>query len=387
MNFDALTLEQAQRSMSLKWNYYDKGVIPSWIADMDFPVAEPIRDLLRQIAESGDLCYAPTMEQERLSEIFADRMRARHGWTLDPSDCDDMTDIVQAIHIAVSVLCDADQQVIVHIPSYHPILSACRNMNRRILPNPMVRTRQGWQLDMDGLERDIGPRTRLLMLVNPHNPTGRCFRREELEHLADLVLRHDLLVVADEIHCDLTFSDAGPHIPFASISPEVSRRTVTFNSATKSHNLGGVRCSIAHYGSAGLRKAFDRLPGGIRGGSNSIGHRATRIAWQECDGWLHYTRRYLQANRDFMNAYLAENLPQLHHHHPNEATYLTWIDCRELGLREDPADFFLNRARVGCYSGSLFGEQGRGFIRMNFATSRSILKEKLDRMAAAADIL
>ena len=386
MNFDALTLEQAQRSMSLKWNYYDKGVIPSWIADMDFPVAGPIRELLRRIAESGDLCYAPTLEQERLPEIFADRMQSRYGWAPDPSDCDDMTDIVQAIHIAVAVLCDADQQVIVHIPSYHPILNACRNMNREILPSPMISTGQGWQLDFAGMERDIGSRTRLLMLVNPHNPTGRCFRREELERLADLVLRHDLLVVADEIHCDLTFSDAGPHIPFASISPEVSRRTVTFNSATKSHNLGGVRCSIAHYGSTELRQAFDRLPGGIRGGSNAIGHRATRIAWQECDEWLQYTRRYLQENRDFMHAYLAENMPCLRHH-LNEATYLTWIDCRELGLQEDPAGFFLRQARVGCYSGTLFGQQGRGYIRMNFATSRAILKEKLHRMAAAVDAL
>ncbi len=386
MDFDNLTLEQAQRSLGLKWNYYDRDVIPSWIADMDYPVAEPLRDLLYRVAEGSELGYAPFMQQERLGEIFAARMHSRYGWTLDPAECDDMTDIVQAIHIAVAVLCDDDQQVIVHIPSYHPILSACRNMKRDILASPMVKTGQGWQLDTDRLDREIRPRTRLLMLVNPHNPTGRAFRRDELERLAEVVLRHDLWVVSDEIHCDLVYSDAGPHIPFASLSPEIARKTVTFNSATKSHNLGGVRCSLAHYGSAELRKRFDRLPAGIRGGSNAIGHRATRIAWEQCDEWLEYTRQYLQRNRDDLEEYLKTNLPELDHR-SNEATFLTWIDCRGLALQEDPAAFFLREARVGCYSGPLFGEQGTGYLRLNFATSRAILREKLDRMAGAVRAL
>ena len=382
MNFDDLTLEQAQRSLSLKWNYYDRDVIPSWIADMDYPVADPLRDLLYTIARGSELGYAPTMQQERLDEIFAARMDSRYGWSLDPGGCDDMTDIVQAIHIAVTVLCDDDQQVIVQMPSYHPILNACRSMKRDILASPMVKTGQGWEMDMDRLEEEIQPRTRLLMLVNPHNPTGRAFRRDELERLGEMVLRHDLWVVSDEIHCDLVYSDAGPHIPFASLSPGIARKTVTFNSATKSHNLGGVRCALAHYGSTELRKRFDRLPPGIRGGSNTVGHRATRIAWEQCDEWLEYTRDYLQKNRDYLDSYLKTELPEFDHR-LNEATFLAWLDCRGLGLKEDPAAFFLREARVGCYAGPLFGEQGKGCIRLNFATSRAILKEKLDRMTRA----
>ena len=382
MNFDDITLERAQQLKNLKWNYYDKDVIPAWIADMDFPVAEPIRELLKSIFYSGGLCYAPGLRETPLAELFSQRMQTRYSWIPDPAGFDSMVDIVQAIHIAVKVLCDDDQQVIVHSPAYHPIFSACRNMKREILSNPLLRTREGWQIDFDRLEQEINTCTKLLLLVNPHNPSGKCFRRDELEKLAEISLRHNLFVITDEIHCDLVFTDSGPFIPFAAISPDIAKRTVTFNSATKSHNMGGVRCSLVHYGSDELRKRFDQLPGGIRGGSNSIGHRATCIAWQHCDEWLEYTRQYLLSNRDFFIDFLARELPNLSYV-PNEATFLAWVDCRKLGIKEDPALYFLREARVGAYSGELFGKEGVGHIRINFATSRSILKEMLERMVFA----
>ena len=382
MNFDSITVETARRSRGLKWTRYGRDVIPSWIADMDFPVARPISELLRSLADSGDLSYAPAMPQEPLAELFASRMRSRYGWTPDPAGFDSMTDIVQAIYLAVAALCDEDQQVIIPTPTYHPLLTACRKMNREMVFSPLRRSDRGWQIDFDHLLDCMGPRSRMLLLVNPHNPSGKAFRRDELESLAEIVLRHDLVVVSDEIHCDLTYSDAGPHVPFASISEEMAKRTVTFNSATKSHNMGGVRCAIAHYGSEDLRRRFDRFPEGMRGGSNAIGHRATRIAWEQCDDWLDYTVRYLEGNRGYFAKFVECELPGLRHLR-NESTFLAWVDCRELGLEEDPAGFFLRQAKVGAYSGAQFGPDGAGFIRMNFATSRSILSEKLERMATA----
>jgi cystathionine beta-lyase len=382
MNFDELTLEQARNSGSLKWNYYDADVIPSWVADMDFPAPQPVCDLLTELAQKGNLCYAPAIPAEPVCELFAERMEKRYGWSPDSADMEAMTDIVQAIHIAVKVLCEDDEQVIVTTPSYHPILSACKNMAREMLFSPLLKTPHGWEVDFERLENDITSKTRLLLLVNPHNPSGRAFRRDELERYAEIALRHDLFVAADEIHCDLVFSNAGPHIPFATLGKEIAQRTVTFNSVTKSHNLGGIRCSVAHYGSQELKQRFGRLPPMIRGGSNAIGHRATCIAWQHCDGWLKSVVDYLESNRNFFVEYLEKNLPDLGHI-PNEATFLAWVDCSALGLREDPAAFFLREARVGCYSGPVFGAEGEGHIRMNFATSRSILTEKLDRMANA----
>ncbi len=382
MNYDEITLEQAQRSRGIKWTRYDPDVIPSWVADMDYPVAEPISDMLRSIAHVGDLTYAPKMEEEHLAELFSKRMQIRYGWTPDPGGFDYMTDIVQAIYIAVSVLCEKDEQVIMQTPIYHPILSACRKMKREMVFNPLVPAGDEWQVDFDQLRKCIGSRAKLFLLVNPHNPSGKVLQKDELDSIANLVMEHDLIVVSDEIHCDLRYSNAGPHIPFASISKEIAERTVTFNSATKSYNLGGIRSAIVHYGSEFLRKRFDRFPEGIRGGANSIGNRATRIAWEMCDDWLEYTLAYLESNRNYLFDYLKDNMPDLRHI-PNQATFLAWVDCRALSIDQDPAEFFLENARVAADSGVKFGLGGEGCIRMNFATSRPILSEKLKRMKRA----
>ena len=257
-----------------------------------------------------------------------------------------------------------------------------RKMNREMVFNPLVPSGNEWEVDFEQLRESMSPKTKLFLLVNPHNPSGKTFRKDELETIANIVLENDLVVVSDEIHCDLVYSNGGPHIPFASISKEVSLRTVTFNSATKSHNMGGIRCAVAHYGSESLRKRFDHFPDGMRGGSNAIGSRATRIAWEQCDDWLEYTISYLQANRDYFVDYLGQNMPELRHV-PNQSTFLAWVDCRELRLDRDPAEFFLKKAKVAAYSGAQFGLGGEGCIRMNFATSRSILSEKLERMKRA----
>ena len=382
-DFDSITLEMAQAFPSRKWNYYERDVIPSWIADMDFPVADPIRSFIQSIADSGDLCYSAYEGGTTVRELFAARMASRYGWHPDPADMDHMVDIVQCFYLALKVLCNDGEKAIVSMPSYHPILVACRDMQREIVPSPLVAVDGNWEVDFERLNSDLDPAVKVLLLVNPHNPTGRCFRRDELESFADIALRHDLYVVSDEVHCDLVFSDAGLHIPFASLGPEIAERTVTFSSATKSHNLGGVRFCLTHYGSPALRKLFDRFPGRFRGGENLIGNRATQIAWESCDDWLEEVVSYLEGNRDFLADYLRSKLPALQHL-PNEATYLAWIDCGGLGLGEDPAQFLLREARVGCYSGREFGTRN-DCIRLNFATSRQILEEKLDRIRGAVE--
>lgn len=384
MNFDELTLERAQLSTSFKWNYYESDVIPSWIADMDFPAAKPIRDFLSFLGETGDLGYAPIPPKDPIFEAFSQRMTNRYAWSPDPSDMECMTDIVQGIYIAVKVLCDDDEQVIINSPMYHPILNACKDMKREILSNSMVKGGEGWEIDFDQLEASITPKSRLLLLVNPHNPSGKVYSRGDLERFADLVLKHNLYVVSDEIHCDLIFLESSKHIPFASLGEDIAKRTVTFNSATKSHNLGGIRCSIAHYGGQEVRQRFDRLPSGMRGGVNSIGPRLTTIAWQQCDDWLISALAYLNENRLFMESYLKNEIPNAKHI-PNQATYLAWIDLSDCGFKGDPGKILLEKGRVGCYSGDIFGAEGKGHIRLNFATSRSILKEKLDRIRSVVE--
>jgi len=387
MNFDDISLEKARQSRSYKWTKYGNEIIPSWIADMDFPAADPIRKYLHSLGESGDLCYVPEPPLDPLLEVFSTRMKDRFGWLPAPEDMECMTDIVQGIYIAVKVLCADDEKVIVNTPAYHPILNACKDMKRDIFDCPLNKCvsetgKPGWQIDFDRLEREIDPKTRLLLLVNPHNPTGRAFNRDELEKIADIVRRHNLWVVSDEIHCDLIFPGSGPHIPFATIGEDVAQRTVTFNSASKSHNLGATRCSIAHYGCAELKTKFDQLPRGIRGGANAVGPRISKIAWQECGDWFEYVLAYLDSNNKYMIDFFKSELPEIDYI-PNEATYLAWLDFNRTELAEDPANFLLRKAGVAAYSGLMFGEQGKGHIRLNFATSRPILQEKLRRIRDA----
>lgn len=384
MDFDDLTPEYARRYQGIKWNRYGPDVIPSWVADMDFPVARPIRDYVKRLGELGDLGYTATAPHDPICEAFAERMARRYAWRPDPADMEDLVDVVQGLYLAVRLLCADDEKVVVQTPIYHPILNACRDLDREILYNPLVKTRRGWRIDFERLEARIDARTRLLMLVNPHNPSGRAFRRRELERLAEIALRNDLVVASDEIHCDLVYPDGGRHVPFASLGPEIAARTVTFNSATKSHNLGGARCAVVHYGSRELRGKFDRIPPHMRGGGNAIGHGVTRIAWQQCDDWLAALLRYLEGNRNFLVENLEKRFPGIRHL-PNEATFLAWLDCTELGLDDEPFDFFLRHARVAFHPGLDFGPEGRGHVRLNFATSRSILACKLDRMERALE--
>ena len=222
------------------------------------------------------------------------------------------------------------------------------------------------------------------MLCNPHNPSGRNYTRDELERLAEVALRRDLVVITDEIHCDLVF-DEREFIPFATLSPEVEARTLTLNSASKSFNIPGLRCAVAHFGSQELLDRFNgRFPRHVRGGLGLLGLYASIAAWEQAQPWLDEVLAYLQANRDYLLEQLAVRFPEIRCHAP-EATYLAWLDCSGLDLRGSPAHHFMRKGKLALSDGGLFGAGFESFVRLNFATSRSILDQVLDRMARALD--
>ena len=382
MNFNDLTLAQARLSHGNKWNRYPSDVIPSWVADMDFPVANPIQNFFMDLSARGDLMYAGDTANFSIVDVFAERMKNLYHWHINSEDVDHIIDVVQGIYIALSVFCDEGDEVIINTPLYFPILRACEDTGRKMLINPLLKFNGRWEVDFEKLEKSISKKTKLLMLVNPHNPSGRVFTRSELQQFADIALRHNLYVVADEIHCDLIFSDGGMHIPFASLGKDIASRTITFNSASKSFNLGGTRCALVHFGSNDVRKKFEKITPRLRGGKNLLGNIATRIAWQECSQWLSSVLVYLEENRNHMQQQLQCLMPGIKHI-SNQATFLAWFDCSELELGEDPYAFFLREARVAFSAGPAFGDEGKNHIRLNFATSRQILDEKIQRMATA----
>jgi cystathionine beta-lyase len=345
---------------------------------MDFQIAEPIQDVLRHALENADVGYPVNPTPNALPTVFAERVRDRFGWTVDPNRVEVITDVVQGLYIALQVYSEPGSGAIIQTPIYPPFLEAVHDMGRHMIVNELARGESGYEIDFDALRAAVDRGTRLLLFCNPHNPTGRVFRREELEQLAEFVLAHHLTVVSDEIHADLVYPGA-QHIPFATLGPEIEQNTVTLMSATKAFNIAGLRLSVAAFGTETLQRHFNEVHRHIRGGINSLGLEATHAAWSSGQPWLDEVLAYLDENRTFVANFLDEKMPVIRHR-PPEATYLYWLDCRELDLDRSPYWFFLKHAKVALSNGKAFGQGGEGFVRLNFATSRTILNEALERM-------
>jgi cystathionine beta-lyase len=272
--------------------------------------------------------------------------------------------------------------VVVQTPAYPPFLRSVASTGRRLVENPLLEAGDRCEIDFEGLE-EASAHARILLLCNPHNPTGRVFGRGELERVADVAARHDLLVVADEIHADIVFGGAR-HIPMETV-PGAAERTVTLTSATKSFNIPGTRAAVIHFGTPALKDRFEAaLPDHLLGRPGRFGLAATVAAWTGSEAWLEETLAYLAGNRDRVTSWVAAT-PGIAYH-PPEATFLAWLDCRRLDLQASPYEFFLDSARVGLADGGDFGPPGVGHARLNFGTSATILDEILSRMSRALDL-
>nr|WP_225311244.1 aminotransferase class I/II-fold pyridoxal phosphate-dependent enzyme [Microbispora cellulosiformans] len=363
MKLDSLSLEAARARDGIKWALAAPGVIPAWVADMDFPVPEAVREAVARRAAT-DLGYPAWLDQPTaglLAEAFAERMEARYGWRADPAHVRSYTDINQALQVLLHLMTEPGDAVALHVPAYDPFLVTVTGMGRRLVPMPLT---------AEGRFEVPAEPVRVLLLVNPQNPSGRSFTREELEGLAAYADRHGTLVIADEIHADLTYAPAR-HIPFATILPE---RTVTLTSASKAFNMGGLRCSVAHLGARDVRDALGRQPAHLYGAPSVLGVEATVAAWRHGHTWLEEVLAILDRNRRLV----AERLPAGVGYRLPEATYLAWLD---FGI-PDAASFVEREARVRLNPGPNYGG-GDTFARLNFATSAPILEEILARIAAA----
>lgn len=383
-DFDHQDLERLRRRRGEKWRLFGEGPeapLAAWVAEMDFPLAPPVRAVLERALELDDVGYPLPPARTGLPEETARRMRERFGWEVSPDQVEVITDVVQGLYVALETLSQPGEGAVVQTPIYPPFLAAVAETGRRLDENPLRLTEGGYAPDIEGLRRVGGSDTRLLLLCHPHNPSGRVFRREELQAIAEVVLERDLVVVSDEIHADLVYP-GHRHIPFATLSPEIASRTVTLTSATKAFNIPGLRCAVAIFGRDSLKERFLRVPRSLRGGIGLLGIEATLAAWREGQPWLDAALRYLDGNRRHIAEFVAAEMPGVGYV-PPEAAILAWLDFRRLDLRPTPRAFFLERAGVALGEGLDFGEPGRGFARITFATSRRLLDEILGRMARA----
>lgn len=379
--FDALTPDRLRRSGAVKWTRHPDDVLPLWVADMDYPVAAPIRAALCAQAEEGLFLYGPMDGRAGLREAVAERLAARHGLPAAPEHVLPLPGIIPGLALAAEALAGPGEEVLIPSPIYPPFTRATELAGRVPVHVPLVRDEaRGWAYDLDALEAAVTPATRLLMLCHPHNPTGRVFTRAELEPLADLALRHRLWVVSDELHADLTLE--GRHLPFAALGPEIARRTVTLYGPTKAFNLAGLKIGFAVAEDEALRERL-RAVLGLRTPLPSVAaQEATLAAYRDpaADAWLDDVLHYLRCNRDLVAA-SAARLPGVRFD-PPEATYLAWLDFRDGGLA-DPGAYLLEEARLALNPGDAYGPGGEGFARLNFACPRPLLEEALARLEAA----
>lgn len=380
-----LSVEALRARRAVKWQRFPSDVLPAWVADMDFAVADPVQDVLVRAVEQREYGYGTgwgvRVDDEGLPSAFAHHMQ-RFGWTVDPERVVPVSELIQAIYCALAVFSKPGEGVVVQTPIYPPFLNSIAEMGRRMVENRLADAGGRFVLDVEGLRRAVDDSTRILLIANPHNPTGRVFEEAELRALGDLAVERDLVIISDEIHADLVYPGR-EHIPMGTLGTEIAARTITLTSATKGFNIPGLRCALMHFGSADLQERFHaHYPPRMLGQVNNLGIDATVAAWRHGQPWLAQVMRRLDANRQRLTQFLAAELPEIGYREP-EATYLAWLDCRPLGFATTPFEFFLERAKVGFNDGADFGEAGVGHIRFNFATSAAILDQILDRMATA----
>lgn len=373
------SIDHCRRKQTAKWHHVAHDVLPAWVAETDYDLCPPVADAIVAAVRRGDVGY-PDWTSEPLAAAFAERMASRYGWHPDPSHVRHVSDLIQAMQVVTELCTVRGDGVVLHVPNYPPFLAALDHMGRTPVASPLTPSGESWTFDVERLEDDVARAApKVLLLVNPHNPTGRVMTRAELEQVAAVAERHDLVVVSDELHAELTYP-GHVHVPFASLGDDAAGRTVTITSATKSFNLGGLRTAIAHVGDERVRAAWDRLPSELLGSVNVLGVEATLAAWRHGDGWLERQRQHLHQLRDHLVFRIAE-LPGVVLRAP-EATFLAWLDCRGTGI-EDPAEHFRRRARVELVPGPTFGPGGDGHVRLNFGTGRGILDQIVDQMAAS----
>ncbi|MBC7249531.1 MAG: putative C-S lyase [Anaerolineae bacterium] len=381
-NFDQF-IDRSQ-SESLKWRLYGDDVLPLWVADMDFQSPEPVIRALRRRVEHGVFGYGLIMPE--LCEIVVERLYSLYRWRVSPEALVFLPGVVPGFNLACRAVTSPGDGVLVQTPVYPPILRAPANAGLSCDEMELTRRADGYyEIDFDLFEDTITERTRVFILCNPHNPVGRVFRREELERMAEICLRHDVVICSDEIHCDLVF-EGHQHIPIASLAPEIGERTITLMAPSKTYNIAGLKCSVAIIENAELREKFNAARAGLVGGVNVLGYTAALAAYRDGQPWLEEVLRYLEANRDFLLQYVHERLPGITMVSP-EGTYLGWLDCRQAGIPGNPHEFFLREAKVALNDGATFGRGGEGFVRLNFGCPRSTLLEALNRMEKALRIL
>ena len=378
MTFDFDQLFDRHHTGSTKWSRYPTDVLPMWVADMDFAAPPVIVQALQQRLLHPLLGYSVAQDNLRAA-IVADLWN-KYAWQVKPQELIFLPGVESGFNMALKALVQAQQNVVVQVPNYPPLRHAPGHWGLNKVELEFNAEADGtYATPLESLRESLEGGGALL-LSNPHNPIGKVFDREELQAVADICAAQDAWIISDEIHAELCF-DGRVHIPTASLSPEISKRTITLMSASKAYNIAGLKTSFMIIQDAALRERVNHARCGMVDSVNPLGMEATRVAYSEAAPWLAELKTYLQANRDWLVNAVRTRLPGVTINVP-QGTYLAWLDCTALDL-PDPQRFFLEQGKVGLSAGLDFGDRHQQFVRLNFGCPRALLEEGIARMERA----
>ena len=385
MKYNFNEIVNRENTASVKYDlrkqiFGNENVIPMWVADMDFRTPDFIIDAVKERAEHEVFGYS--FRPKSYFESIINWVKRRHQWKIKEEWISFSPGIVPAVNMAVLAYTNPGDKIIVQPPVYFPFFSAIQNNKREQVENPLKLVNGRYQMDFDDLEKKL-PDTKMLILSNPHNPGGSVWRKDELQKLGELCIKHNVLVLADEIHSDLVFK-GNKYIPLASISEEIAQNTVTFIAPSKTFNMAGLATSSVIVSNKELKEQYDQMLDTIHVGMGNIfGTAASEAAYNKGDQWLDQLLDYLTENINFLESYLNNNIPQIKMIRP-EGTYLVWLDCSELDLKgKDIKDFMIEDAKIGLNDGRMFGAGGDGFMRINVACPMQVLEKALTQLKKA----
>ena len=378
-NFDS-TPNRRNPNVKNKWTWYPNDVLPMWVADMDFPAPKPILQELRKVVDHGVLGYE--LPSPALKETVAKRMDHLYRWKVRPDSVVAVTGIVSGFNVAARAFGSQKRGILVQPPVYNEFHEVKNNVGIPQINAPLVERVNGnilnYEIDWDVFKKQV-KKAGIFLLCNPHNPLGIIFSRKDLLQMAKICIENDVLIVSDEIHSELLLDDH-KFTPLAKLSSEIAEHTITLVAPSKTFNVPGLFCGFAIIPNKELRARYEKEVEHLRLHVSSFGLHAARIAFSgQCDGWLKELRQYLTGNRDFLVKYVTKYMPGVRTTIP-EATYLGWLEFTQTNIKGSAFDFFLKEAKVALSAGKIFGSENEGYVRINFGTSRKLLKQGLDRM-------
>jgi len=374
---------------SAKWDSnpaYAKEVLPMWVADMDFQCPQPIVDAVQK--RSQHPIYGYVHRTEDFQQVTCDWVKRRHGWGIKKEWVTFSPGVVPSVSAVIQMLTKPGEKVLIQRPVYYPFTNTINACGRTLVTSELILKDDKYFMDFEDMEKKLrDPEVKLFILCNPHNPVARVFNEDELRKIAKLCIDNGVVILSDEIHCDIIMSGY-KHIPIASLSKEISMNTITLMSVTKTFNIAGLQVSNMITENEEFMKKFEaHLAMNTQNHINAFAFEAYLAAYTKCDDFIDQLCKYIEGNIKFAKKYIEENIPKLHTFE-HQGTYLLWIDFKDLHMSDEELEkFCMEKIKVSMDGGYWFGEEGSGYMRMNMACPRKTVEEAMKRFKTAIDQL